>query len=149
MFNRSLSGLSLALGLFAALAAAPGVHAHDDDRGSIFTLTNSPDGNAVVAFPAKGGRAVSVCTECEADWAPGGMLFVVRGFTQPRSLVIALAPGEALPRLPPGGLRSEADAAGLHVVSADDGFRYPGRDASQYAYVKWSIQRNIYRVPLP
>jgi hypothetical protein len=88
-------------------------------------------GNVVVAFPVQGGRAVPLCADCEADWAPGGRSFVVRvsTFTQPRSLVIALAPGEALPRLPAGGLRSEADAAGLHVVAADDGFRYPGRDA--------------------
>src|SRR6185295_7995835 len=101
----------------------------------VFFLSISPDGAwltarvtaggsresvgiAIVAFPVQGGRAVQVCTDCEADWAPGGKLFVVRvsTFTQPRSLVIALPPGQALPRLPAGGLRSDADAAGLEVV---------------------------------
>jgi hypothetical protein len=103
---------------------------------------------AVVAYPAKGGRAVPVCVECETDWTPDGKAFVVRGLANQRTLVIALAPGESLPRLPTGGLRSEADASGLHV-EAGGGFQYPGRDASQYAYVKATTQRNIYRVPLP
>jgi hypothetical protein len=69
--------------------------------------------------------------------------------TEQRSLVIALAPGESLPHLPPGGLRSEGDAAGLDVVEAGSGYRYPGPDVSTYAYVKAQTQRNIYRVPLP
>jgi WD40 repeat protein len=131
----------------------------------LFFMTISPDGawliarvapgehagNSVVAFSTQGGRAVPVCADCEADWTPGGKAFVVRafGFSQPRSLVIGLAPGEALPRLPAGGLRSEKDAAGLDIVEAGDGFQYPGRDTSQYAYVRAPIQRNIYRVPLP
>jgi hypothetical protein len=103
-------------------------------------------GNGVVAFSTRGGRGAPVCQDCEADWAPGGKSFVVRafGFSQPRSVVIALKPGEALPRLPAGGLRSEADVAALDFA-VGDGFRYPGRDALQYAYTKASIQRNIYR----
>ena len=106
------------------------------------------DRGAVVAYPAKGGSAVPVCDECETDWTPSGKGFVIRGLPNQRTLVIALAPGESFPHLPKGGLRSEADATGLRV-DAGDGFRYPGRNASQYAYVKETTQRNIYRVPLP
>ena len=129
----------------------------------LFFLSVSPDGawllarvaaaehagNAVVAFSTQNGRAVPLCADCEADWAPGGKAFVIRGFPQRKSLVIALAPGESLPRLPDGGLRSEADVARLAGVTAGDGLRYPGREATQYAYVKSSVQRNIYRVPVP
>jgi hypothetical protein len=105
-------------------------------------------GNNVVAFSAKDGSAVPVCADCEADWAPGGQAFVIRDFPPQRSLVITLAPGEALPRLPATGLRSEADVAALADTVEVEGRRYPGLDATQYAYMKVATQRNIYRVPL-
>jgi hypothetical protein len=123
----------------------------------LFFISTSPSGEwllarvgsaraKVVAFPANGASVVPICSDCEADWAPGGKSFVIRALAG-RSLTIALALGEELPKLPPEGIHSEADAAALDVVAAD-GNRYPGRNASQYAYVKTPIQRNIYRVPL-
>jgi Tol biopolymer transport system component len=106
-------------------------------------------GNEVVAFSTHDGRAVPVCSDCEADWAPGGQQFVIRGlFLQHTSLIIPLAPGKSIPQLPARGLRSEADVAALTGVRTEDGLRYPG-SGTLYAYVKGSIQRNIYRVPLP
>jgi hypothetical protein len=128
------------------------------DQSILFFMSSSPDGAwlvarvassgpKVVAFPTRGGAQVPVCADCEADWTPGGESFVVREFRP--SLTIALPAQQTLPRLPAGGLRSDADAAGSSVASAADGFRYPGPDTSQYAYVKAPIQRNIYRVPLP
>jgi Tol biopolymer transport system component len=101
-------------------------------------------GSGVVAFSAQDGRAVPVCTDCEADWSPGGEFFVMR--SNGRSVVTPVTSAATLPSLPAGGLRIEAGAA---TFPAGDGFRYPRRDASQYAYMKASIQRNIYRVPLP
>jgi len=106
-------------------------------------------GNAVVAFSTRSGRVVPVCVDCEADWAPGGQAFVVRDFPPGKSLLFALARGESLPRLPAAGLRSEADMATLTGVTESDGLRYPGLPSVDYAYVKRSTQRNIYRVPLP
>jgi serine/threonine protein kinase len=107
-------------------------------------------GNAVVAFSTHDGRAVLLCADCEADWSPGGQEFVIRGLLlQETSLMIALARGESLPQLPARGLRSQADVASLIGVRAGDGLRYPGRGDTVYAYVKSSVQRNIYRVPLP
>jgi eukaryotic-like serine/threonine-protein kinase len=129
----------------------------------VFFLSSSPDGawllarvdskehdgNAVVAFSTQGDRAVPVCADCEADWAPGGQEFVVRGlFSQFTSLIIPLNPGKSLPQLPARGLRSKADVTALTGARTGDGYRYPGR-GTLYAYVKASIQRNIYRVPLP
>jgi serine/threonine protein kinase len=107
-------------------------------------------GNAVVAFSTHDGRTVLLCADCEADWSPGGQEFVIRGLLlQHTSLMIALARGESLPQLPASGLRSQADVASLTGIRAGDGLRYPGRGDTVYAYVKSSIQRNIYRVPLP
>ncbi len=130
----------------------------------LFFLSVSPDdawlvarvaskehnGSAVVAFSTRDGRTAPLCGECEADWAPGGQEFVIRGlFQQNKSLRIALVPGNSLPALPANGFHSEADVAALAGASIGEELQYPGRDRAQYAYVKSSIQRNIYRVPLP
>ena len=96
------------------------------------------------------GRSVLLCADCEADWSPDGQEFVIRGLLlQHISLRIALAHGESLPRLPAGGLRNQTDVAALTGIRVGDGLQYPGRGDTVYAYVKSSIQRNIYRVPLP
>ena len=110
---------------------------------------NAHAGNAIVAFAAQDGRAVLLCVNCEADWAPGGKTFVIRALVREKSIVISLAPGESLPRLPATGLRTEADVASIERANVVDGFRYPGRDANQYAFKKSVTQRNIFRVPLP
>ncbi|HLH32102.1 MAG TPA: protein kinase [Terriglobia bacterium] len=108
------------------------------------------NGNAVIAFSTHDGRTVPLCADCEADWAPGGQEFVIRGlFLQRKSLRVALAPGDSLPKLPVGGLRSEADVTAMAGVSTGEELQYPGRGRAQYAYVKSLIQRNIYRIPLP
>jgi eukaryotic-like serine/threonine-protein kinase len=128
----------------------------------VFFMSVSPDGawliarvapeehggSAVVAFPARGGPARPVCSDCEADWTPGGSSFVVRisAFGRPQTLVIQVAGGETLP-LPAAGLSSDANAS--TNAAGVGGNRYPGRNVGQYAYMKAAIQRNIYRVPLP
>ena len=130
----------------------------------LFFMSISPDGawlvarvaskelgaNAAVAFSTQDGRTVPLCADCEADWSPDGLEFVIRGLLLQRtSLMIALAQGESLPQLPASGIRSQADVAALTGVRAGDGLQYPGRGGTVYAFVKSSIQRNIYRVPLP
>ena len=90
-------------------------------------------GNNVAAFSAKDGRAVPVCVDCEADWAPDGHTFVIRDFPPQKSLLIPLVKGDVLPRLPATGLRSEAELAALDDVVEVEGGRYPGLDPTQYA----------------
>jgi hypothetical protein len=65
-----------------------------------------------------------------------------------RTFVVALGPGDALPRLPSYGIRSERDLAG-RVSQAFDGFVYPADSGSVVAFVRSRTERNIYRVPLP
>lgn len=53
MFKRSMFGFTLLVGVVTTLSLASGVLAHDDDEqeaGAVFALTNSPAGNAVVAY---------------------------------------------------------------------------------------------------
>jgi len=141
-------------------------------RPVVFFLSVSPDyawlvarvdvaagpngGHENVAFPtAPGGSPVTLCASavCEVDWTPNGTSLVVRiggpdGTPGARTFVVALGPGEALPRLPSYGIRSERDLAG-RVSQAFDGFVYPADSGSAVAFVRSRTERNIYRVPLP
>ncbi len=113
----------------------------------------APSGTSVVALPVSHDKPVPICSDCEADWTADGRSFVVRlalnnASNGARTLVVALGLHETLPRLPPGGIRSEKDLAGSRVLYALDGFLYPGDSAQVYAFRRETIQRNIYRVPL-
>ena len=125
--------------LVARVTTAPGVDSSQEN----------------LAFPTRGGPPVRLCrTACEVDWTANAKSLVVRlgGSDMPsgaRTFVIALRPGETLPRLPPLGIRSEADLAGLHISQVVDGSVYPADAAPLVAFVRSTTQRNIYRIPLP
>jgi hypothetical protein len=74
------------------------------------------------------------------------------GSSRGRSYVFAVRPGAELPAIPPGGIKSEADLAKLGATAqaaskADD--VAPGPSPAIYAFTQRTIQRNLYRVPLP
>lgn len=54
--------------------------------------------------------------------------------------------------LPPSGLKSVEDVKGLNVVADIDmtgkTVFAPGPDPSIYAYVRRTVQRNLFRIPL-
>ena len=111
----------------------------------------------VIARSKRGGAPIRVCSSCSAGWAPDGRFFYVF-FREigvmggEKTIVIALPPGQVLPPLPPDGLSSPKDTKGLDVVAEIDmkGMsRFaPGPDPFIYAYVRASVQRNLFRIPL-
>jgi hypothetical protein len=67
-----------------------------------------------------------------------------------KTYLIPLARGDALPPIPPGGFRSEGEIArlpGVTVIDADDATAGPPPHV--YAYSRQSVQRNLFRIPLP
>jgi len=67
-----------------------------------------------------------------------------------RTYVIPLAPGKTLPKIPQNGFRSEAQIAalpGVRVIDAAD--TAPGNSPETYAFSRQTVQRNLYRIPLP
>jgi hypothetical protein len=69
-----------------------------------------------------------------------------------KTIVIGLPPGKELPELPSSGVKSVEEAERLNVVAEIDttGMTYfvPGPNLSTYAYVRATIQRNLFRIPL-
>jgi hypothetical protein len=125
--------------LVARVEAAPGIDSSQEN----------------VAFPTSPGRSpVLLCRVCELDWTSNAKSLVVRlgekeASQSARTFVLALGPGETLPHLPPHGIRSQVDLAGLRVSYTLNGFVYPADTAARVAFVRSTTERNIFRVELP
>lgn len=126
----------------------------------------SPDGDFVIAwsrgetkaFPSSGGDPKPVIDEiCSLRWQPDKkfLYLSIRTGMQSagafgRTYVIPLSNGKLLPPIPPGGFRSENEIArlpGVRVIDAAD--VSPGPTPTTYAFSRQTVQRNLYRIPLP
>ncbi len=127
----------------------------------------SQDGNWVVArvksgvsaFPVSGGSPVPVLARSVSyhlTWSPDGrriFISVPTGATASRVIgqtyVVPLPPGRMFPTIPAGGFQ-EADLAKLPGVRVVDAFDVrPGPSPEVYAFSRASVQRNLYRIPIP
>jgi hypothetical protein len=67
-----------------------------------------------------------------------------------QNLSPASASRQDLPNIPPGGFRSEAAIAALAGVRVIDLAEVaPGPSPDIYAFSRQTVQRNLYRIPLP
>ena len=66
-----------------------------------------------------------------------------------RTYLVPLPRGQALPRIPAGGFRSEEEVARLPGARRIDesGVR-PGPSLDVYAFYRGAAQRNLYRIPI-
>ena len=124
------------------------------------SLSNQDSGGAVMAYRLSDGAATRICDFCWADWSPDGKDFYIsfdivarsNSMRRGHTYVFSLKSESELPALPSGGLRSEADIAKLAtVVQGANRLDYfaPGPSPAIYAFARRTIQRNLYRVPLP
>jgi eukaryotic-like serine/threonine-protein kinase len=132
-----------------------------DGRWAVVWAAVSSNGSeattAVLAYPVAGGRPLRVCADCLALWPPDAKsIYIVL-----RSGIyrVTLPPGEAFPPLPAAGIQSETDlktipgatlfgSPGSELVDAFGLIAF-GRDPSTYAFVKATVHRNLYRIPIP
>jgi Tol biopolymer transport system component len=108
------------------------------------------EGLALQGFPLGGGPPVTIAAHAAVNWSPGGDSVSVFGGPLPdnRSYIIPLAPGEAFPRLPADGFRSEEEIAVLPGARRIDARTVPGPSRDVYAFYRGTTQRNLYRVPV-
>jgi Tol biopolymer transport system component len=125
------------------------------DRRWIVADVPLPDDDSIRAIPIKGGSSRRICTWCSANWAPDGKFFYI-GLAPtsrtPRSetLAIPVPSGETFPNLPSSGIRGPEDAKAIPGTRLLDGwFISPGPEPSVFAYVKTTMHRNLYRIPVP
>jgi serine/threonine protein kinase/WD40 repeat protein len=128
-----------------------------------WAVVRSPTGDmptAVVVYPIGGGSSTLICEKCvqessfergpapyHVNWSPDGA-FLYLNF-EGSVYSIPLQAGEPLPPIPPSGFRTDKDVATLPGARLIAEGAFPGADPSVYAFTKFSIQRNIYRVSVP
>jgi hypothetical protein len=131
------------------------------DPPIIGIMGESPDHNwlvlgsrGLVIFRVDGGAPLQTRIEgrTRPRWSGDGKhVFVHRLLTsRDKTFVFPLTPGRSLPDSIIDGLPSEQDIEklpGVRVIASAD--VVPGRTADTYAFTRESVQRNLYRIPVP
>jgi WD40 repeat protein len=98
-----------------------------------------------VAHELDGKREKTICDNCLVEWAEDGRTIYLNYDPAMSLPTIAVPVGpEIFPHLSPEGAATPADGQrlpGARVVE-------PSREPTSYAYVKTTVQRNLYRIPL-
>jgi hypothetical protein len=105
-----------------------------------------------------GGPPLHICARCSVAWAPDEKS-VYLGFGA-RVYRVMLPLRKAFPPLPPAGIESEAGLkaipgatllADFGIVSMTSDLQnvVASADPSTYEYVKATVHRNLYRIPIP
>ena len=118
-----------------------------------------PEGSAMTAIPLGGGSPAPFFTgfggESRLKWSPDGKwIFILLPtsamLTSGRTIALPLPSGRELPQVPPGGFHSGNEIAklpGARVVNMFD--MAPGPTIETYAFALQTVQRNLYRIPVP
>jgi hypothetical protein len=121
------------------------------DRRSLF-LGSPPRGS--VLFQLDGGAPVLVPgLGARVEWSGDGRYLFVEhmlGVKKDQTEVVPLPVGRLLPATFPKTIRSPAEIAklpGVRVIPSND--VAPGPTADVYAFTRQTVQRNLYRIPVP
>jgi DNA-binding winged helix-turn-helix (wHTH) protein/Tol biopolymer transport system component len=101
---------------------------------------------AIQAFPLDGGPAVVIGpSHTFLGWSLDGRSALLAG-----SYLVPVPAGESLPRIPKGGFQSDEEIAALPGARRIEGGGVVlGPSADVYAFYRGTIQRNLYRIPIP
>jgi Tol biopolymer transport system component len=127
------------------------------DRRWVVAIAPNPDrrGGMTMAVPIDGSPPRRICgTDCRVMWAPDAK-FLYLGQQRASwtgagtTIAIPIPSGQMFPNLPPSGIRDVDDAATLSGSRVIHGsYIAPGANPSVYAYVKTTVHRNLFRIPL-
>lgn len=134
------------------------------DQPAFYADDISPDGrwiplwtplpghqSAVTAlFPLAGGQPVVVGSNTTVHWSSSGdSLWIWAGAVPDGRTYIVPLRNMTLPRIPEGGFHSEEEVAALPGARRLDAEGAPGPSLGIYAFERHTIQRNLYRIPIP
>jgi Tol biopolymer transport system component len=124
-----------------------------------------PNDDAIRAIPIGGGPLRRICTWCSVHWSADGKFFYIGSLPNSQTsrgttLALPVPVGETLPKLPTSGIHGPEDAMAIPGTRLLDATEVPvtelhswvispGPEPSVFAYVKTTMHRNLYRIPVP
>jgi hypothetical protein len=122
----------------------------------------STEGPHLAAIPLHGGSPLNLTSsngfpvsDQDAQLSPDGTrllitVFTEREFIRGRTYALPLKSGHDLPEIPNDGFQSEEQLAHFPGAQLIDAFQVtPGATPGMYGFIRLSVQRNLYRVPIP
>jgi serine/threonine protein kinase len=108
-------------------------------------------GSAVQLFPLGGGKPIMIGSNTALHWSRSGDSLWISGgaVSDGQTYIIPLRPGELLPPIPDDGFHSEEEIVrlpGAHKINSGGA---PGPSLDVYAFLRSTVQRNLYRIPIP
>lgn len=120
--------------------------------GLVAVPNGQPATFAEMAIPVQGGPPKQICSGfCTAQWSPDmkHLYVTIRIRQDGQTIAIPIPEGKALPDLPSSGIRNVEEALGLPGALLIEQYQMaPGASPSVYAYVKTTMHRNLFRVPV-
>jgi Tol biopolymer transport system component/predicted Ser/Thr protein kinase len=119
------------------------------------------EGSSTVALPVHQDSAVRVVasaaisfTDPEVHWSTDAKSIYFRipaneSWAAGRTYVLPLVRGSMWPKMPLKGFQSEADITKVPGSTLLSDFDCPGPTPEMYAFVRMTVQRNLFRIPLP
>ncbi len=125
------------------------------DWAMVYARPTEDKAGGTLALPLAGGPPVPIMgLPVNAVWSRDGrrllLSFKASSEGAGRTYVLPLPPGSALPQVPAGGFASEeaiVKLPGVRVIESSD--VAPGPAPEVFALSRETVQRNLYRVPIP
>jgi hypothetical protein len=114
-----------------------------------YARANEQEAGGTLALPLDGGPAIKIFgAGTLMRWSRDGKLLFIT-LESARTYVLSLPAGKMLPLMSSQGFKSESEIAALagHVI--DSAAVAPGAAPELYAFTRQSVQRNLYRIPVP
>src|SRR5215831_358860 len=101
--------------------------------------------------PLGGGPPVVIGSSTVLEWPSNqdSVWIWMGAVPDGKTYVVPLPPGRVLPRIPQGGFHSEEEIATLPGARRLDVEARPGPSMNIYCFERHTIQRNLYRIPIP
>jgi hypothetical protein len=119
-------------------------------------------GSSTVSLPVHQDSAIQVIAggglsfnDVEVHWSGDAKSIYLRLPANPeswsagRTYVLPLSKGSMWPNMPPEGFQSEAEIRQFPAATVLSEFDCPGPTPEIYAFARMTVQRNLFRVPLP
>jgi hypothetical protein len=132
------------------------------DRHWLVVKVAGTDGSSTVALPVHQDSPVRVIAsaalsfgDLEVHWSRDAKSIYLRVPVNPeswaagRTYVLPLVRGSMWPKMPLDGFQSEADITKVPGSTLLSEFDCPGPTPEMYAFVRMTVQRNLFRIPLP